>query len=118
MSIDRFFRKVRTIITADRRQRSLIIKSVLMIGLFRFLLELFPFRTSRRVIARLGRGVAGRNPRPRRETSPPPERGPAGTCSARRPALLQAMGHLIFIPARALHRALGLGVSRGPDGKF
>src|SRR5690625_1952814 len=67
MSIDRFFRKVRTIITADRRQRSLIIKSVLMIGLFRFLLELFPFKTSRRVIARLGRGVVRENPPSRPE---------------------------------------------------
>src|SRR5690625_7713363 len=90
MSIDRFFRKVRTIITADRRQRSLIIKSVLMIGLFRCLLELFPFKTSRRVIARLGRGVLRESPPSRPEDIAAAVKVASGNLLRERPCLPQA----------------------------
>ena len=118
MSIDRFFRKVRTIITADRRQRSLIIKSVLMIGLFRFLLELFPFRTSRRVIARLGRGVARESPPSRPEDIAAAVKVASGNLLRERPCLPQAIVLHILYRRRGIESDLRIGAKREADGKI
>ena len=118
MSIDRFFRKTRTIITAERRQRSLIIKSVLMIAFFRFLLELFPFKVSRRAIARLGNRVITENPASRPEDIAAAVKVASGNLLRERPCLPQAIVLHILYRRRGIESDLRIGAKREASGKI
>lgn len=108
-------RKIRTVLTAPSEVRRLYIKAVLLIGFFRAVLNVFPFRRTVALIKRLE--TLGRV---RQQASPEDLaaaiRLASGALLRERPCLPQAMALHLLYRRRQIDSKLVIGVRRDREG--
>ncbi len=111
-------RKVRTVLTAPARQRRLLLKSVVLIAIFRVALDGFSFRHAARLMERWAQ----------REGPPPDDFSPeelahairlaSGSMLRDRPCLPQALALHLLYRRRGIESRLRIGVKKTETGKL